>query len=87
MNGLWIPVKKEAPKFPCIACDNLGNYPFIPLGIVTIDDKYYDSKDFKFDIKEFLKGKETEIDGKKARILPREIVAWMPLPDPYKATQ
>ena len=79
----WIPVEKEPPKFPCIACDNLGNYPFIPLEIVTINNKYYDAKGFDFNKEKFLKGEEVVIDGEKAHILPREIIAWFPLPDPY----
>jgi len=90
-NGGWIPVKEKAAEFPCLACDSLGNPPFIPMGVVTFENgkgeiRCYEGKDYKFNgYEEFMKGKEiTLADGEKARILPQEIIAWLPLPEPYK---
>lgn len=90
-HGGWIPVKEKAAEFPCLACDSLGNPPFIPMGVVTFKKgkggiRCFESKDYKFNgYEEFMKGKEiTLADGEKARILPLEIIAWMPLPEPYR---
>ena len=79
----WIPVSEERAKFPCLACDKFSQI-FIPCGVVTINNRCYDGLDFMWDVKKFLRGKEGTIGGKKAYILPREIIAWMPLPEPYK---
>lgn len=79
----WITVSEEMAKFPCLACDKFSQI-FIPCGVVTINNRCYDGIDFIGDVKKFLRGKEGTIGGKKAYILPREITAWMPLPEPYK---
>lgn len=68
----WIPVSEETAKHPCLATDKFGQI-FIPVGIVTIDDKCYNDENFDFG--------EPEGYLKK---WPKEIVAWMPLPEPYK---
>jgi hypothetical protein len=79
----WIPVSEEMAKFPCLACDKFSQI-FIPCGVVTINNRCYDGIDFMGDVKKFLRGKEGTIGGKKAYILPREIIAWMPMPEPMK---
>ena len=79
----WITVSEEMAKFPCLACDKFSQI-FIPCGVVTINNRCYDGIDFMGDVKKFLRGKEGTIDGKKAYILPREIIAWMPMPEAYK---
>lgn len=78
----WIPVSEERAKFPCLACDKFSQI-FIPCGVVTINNRCYDGLDFMGDVKKFLRGKEGTIGDKKAYILPREIIAWIPLPEPY----
>ena len=78
----WIPVSEEMAKFPCLACDKFSQI-FIPCGVVTINNRCYDGLDFMGDVKKFLRGKEGTIGDKKAYILPREIIAWIPLPEPY----
>ena len=78
----WIPVSEEIAKFPCLACDKFSQI-FIPCGVVTINNRCYDGLAFMGDVKKFLRGKEGTIDDKKAYILPREIIAWIPLPEPY----
>lgn len=81
----WIPVSERVAEFPCLACD-IFEQIFIPCGIVVLDSRCYDGKDFAFDVEKFLRGKEIILcGGKKAYEKPREIVAWMPLPEPYKA--
>lgn len=79
----WITVSEEMAKFPCLACDKFSQI-FIPCGVVTINNRCYDGIDFMGDVKKFLRGKEETIGGKKAYILPREIIAWMPMPEAYK---
>lgn len=81
----WILTAKEKPDFECLACDKYGQI-FIPEGgIVTIEfggkTHCYDGINFDGNIVEFFKGKRIE-NG--IRILPREIIAWRPLPEPYK---
>ena len=83
-SNRWIPVSERIAKFPCLACD-IFEQIFIPTNIVMINNRCYDGKDFAFDVEKFLKGKEVILcDGEKAYELPREIIAWMPLPEPYK---
>ena len=67
----WIDVKEQPPIFPCLACDEFGNYPFVPMGIETVATK--EGTKYYFDINK--KNWTNE--------LPRQIVAWMPLPPPY----
>lgn len=81
----WIPVSERVAEFPCLACD-IFNQIFIPSGIVVLNNHCYEGKDFDFNVEKFLKGKEiTSCSGKKYYVKPREITAWMPLPQPYKA--
>ena len=79
----WIPVSERMPEIDdgkILGCDQFGQI-FIPTSIVKIEEKLYDAKDFKFDVNEFLKGRYI-VGG--IRMRPRIIVAWMPLPAPYK---
>ena len=79
----WIPVSERMPEFDegkILGCDQFGQI-FIPTSIIKIEEKLYDAKDFKFDVNEFLKGRYI-VGG--IRMRPRIIVAWMPLPEPYK---
>lgn len=77
----WIPVSERLPEIPCVACDKYDQM-FIPRGIVIINEKSYDGEMFEFSsVEKFLEGKDI---GNGMRILPREIIAWMPLPEPWK---
>lgn len=81
----WIPVNKKPAEYPCLACDKLAQI-FIPNGVVEINDHFYDGSFYEFDNEKFLQGHEIEtLSGIKGRVLPREIIAWMPLPEPYIA--
>ena len=80
----WIPVSEKKADFPCLAVDKFGQI-FIPQGIVTINNRCYDGAGFDFDVGKFMKGKEVIINGQKAYIEPTEVIAWQPLPKPYKA--
>ena len=80
----WIPVSEKKAHFPCLAVDKFGQI-FIPQDIVTINNRCYDGAGFDFDVGRFKKGKEVIINGRKAYIEPTEVIAWMPLPEPYKA--
>lgn len=81
----WIPVSERAAEFPCLACD-IFKQIFIPSQIVVLNNRCYDGKDFDFNVEKFLKGKEiTTYGGEKLYVKPREITAWMPLPEPYQS--
>lgn len=86
----WIPVENKRPTGPCVVCDSLGNV-FVPVGLLTIEtedsngnkrEATYDARNYDFNIEEFLKGVPVPYE-KNSRILPREIVAWIPLPAAY----
>lgn len=78
----WIKCEDMQAEIPCLACD-VYNQIFIPKAVIASNEKCYDAENYKIgdDIEEFLKGKEIE---KGLRLLPREIIAWMPLPSSYK---
>ena len=82
----WRPTAEKEPDVNCLACDKFGQI-FIPqCGIINITAgnkrKSFDCPaDFDVsDINAFFKGKEV---GNGMRILPKEILAWRPLPEPY----
>lgn len=78
----WIPVEEQPPVFPCLVCDAKGNQPSVPLGIVTITDEEHGEWHIDgrlWDTKIFFKGEWCSQTGYGNRI-----IAWMPLPDPYK---
>lgn len=76
--------KHMSGEFGILACDIYGQM-FIPYSLVFANDKCYDGENFRFDdVDKFLKGVSV---GRNIRVLPREIVAWMPLPEPYKGEQ
>ena len=78
----WIPCSEKGVEFPCLACDVFGQMFITKSGIVKVNGEYYDGDGFDLDdAEEFLKGKKI---GRSMRMLPRKIVAWMPLPEPYK---
>lgn len=80
----WIPVSERVADFPCLACDIFGQI-FIPSGLVVLNSRCYEGKDFAFNVEKFLRGKEVTLcGGEKVYLRPREIAAWMPLPEPYK---
>lgn len=80
----WIPVNERVAEFPCLACD-IFDQIFIPSGIVVLNSRCYEGKDFDFNVEKFLRGKEVIMcGGKKAYLRPREIAAWVPLPEPYR---
>ena len=84
--GRWIPVNEHEAMFPCLATDKFGQI-FIPISVVTIGNRCYDGQNFRFDVGDFLKGEEIEVDGETMYLAPREIVAWMPLPEPWKGVK
>jgi hypothetical protein len=82
----WRPTAEKEPDVNCLACDKFGQI-FIPqCGIINITAgnkrKSFDCPaDFDVsDINAFFNGKEV---GNGMRILPKEILAWRPLPEPY----
>ena len=78
----WIPVEEQPPAFPCLVCDANGNQPYVPLGIVTITDEEHGEWHIDgrlWDTKIFFKGEWCSQLGYCNRI-----IAWMPLPTPYK---
>lgn len=76
----WIPCNELFPVTKCLACDKFGQVVIVS-SVVCINGVYYDAENFEFNKDLFLKGKMV---GKNLRIIPREIIAWMPLPEPYK---
>lgn len=87
LNGLppadrWIPCSEKEAEYPCLACDVFGQIFITNNGIVKINGECYDGTGFDFsNAEEFLKGIKV---GNSMRMLPRKIVAWSPLPEPYK---
>lgn len=78
----WIPCREKDAEYPCLACDVFGQIFITDGGIVKINGECYDGTGFDFsNADEFLKGKKV---GNVMRMLPRKIVAWLPMPDPYK---
>lgn len=78
----WIPCSEKGAEYPCLACDVFGQIFITDGGIVKINGECYDGTGFDFsNAEEFLKGIKV---GNAMRMLPRKIVAWMPLPEPYK---
>lgn len=79
----WVPVSERLAEYPCIVTDAHGNQPFIPMGIVTVEDKEHG----KWQIDGRLVDQpKAFIDGKAGNLFTWEnrILAWMPLPEPYK---
>lgn len=76
----WIPCSEQPAEPNSLACDKFGQV-FITLTVVDINGKCYDGTEFAFNVEEFLKGK---LIGDGVRVLPTEIIARMPLPEPYK---
>lgn len=76
----WIPCSEQPAEPNSLACDKFGQV-FITLTVVDINGKCYDGTEVAFNVEEFLKGK---LIGDGVRVLPTEIIAWMPLPEPYK---
>lgn len=78
----WIPCSEKEAEYPCLACDVFGQIFITNNGIVRINGECYDGTGFDFsNAEEFLKGIKV---GNSMRMLPRKIVAWSPLPEPYK---
>lgn len=78
----WIPCSEKGAEYPCLACDVFGQIFITDGGIVKINGECYDGTGFDFsNAEEFLKGIKV---GNAMRMLPRKIVAWMPLPEPYR---
>lgn len=71
----WISVKEATAEFPCIARDKFKQV-FIPTGVLTVNGECYDAKGFHMNFEEFFKG---ELTGNGFRILPRQIIEWIPL--------
>lgn len=77
----WIPCSERRAEPNCLACDKFGQV-FIARTIVSVNDDCYDGSDFEFgSVDEFFRGKKV---GRGIRIIPTKIIAWMPLPEPYK---
>ena len=78
----WIPCSEKDAEYPCLACDVFGQIFITDGGIVKINGECYDGTGFDFsNADEFLKGIKV---GNAMRMLPRKIVAWLPLPEPYR---
>ena len=78
----WIPCSEKEAEYPCLACDVFGQIFITNNGIVRINGECYDGTGFDFsNAEEFLKGIKV---GNSMRMLPRKIVAWSPLPEPYR---
>ena len=79
----WIPVEEQPPVFPCLVCDANGNQPSVPMGIVTITDEEHGEWHIDGRLwdspKVFVYG---EWGGQLC--YGNRIIAWMPLPTPYK---
>ena len=96
-NGEWIPCREREPHgLSFVALDEFNNYPWVCNSLFTWKDKdgvkhFYDTKGYEDiilqgDVKAFLRGKKTQtVGGMTIYVRPPEIVAWMPLPEPYKA--
>ena len=81
----WIPCSEKEAEYPCLACDVFGQIFITNNGIVRINGECYDGTGFDFsNAEEFLKGIKV---GNSMRMLPRKIVAWSPLPEPYKEVE
>ena len=79
----WIPVEEQPPEFPCLVCDANGNQPSVPLGIVTITDEEHG--EWHIDGR-LWDSPKVFVDGEWGSQLGygNRIIAWMPLPTPYK---
>lgn len=77
----WIPCSERLPEVPCLVSDANNNFPYVPAGIITLEDKEHGK--WAIDGKWF---ERMMLDGKEADMLiySNRIVAWMPLPEPYK---
>lgn len=91
-TGHWILSSEKMPENQSIVvCDAYNNKPWIPRGILITETengkkKLYDAATYNGNLKAFLKGKElTSFSGNTFYLPPREIIAWMPLPESYKA--
>jgi hypothetical protein len=95
-TGRWIPVSERLPEHSSIlASDKYENSPWVCNSFVCLTFEngivhIYETEDgtehlINGDIKSFLKGKKiTSSSGQNYWLPPREIIAWMPLPQPYK---
>ena len=77
----WIPCSERLPEIPCLVSDANHNTPYVLTSVITLEDKEHG--------KWAIDGRwleRTMVDGKKADMLiyHNRIVAWMPLPEPYK---
>lgn len=88
-NSKWVPVTDKGAENGSIVCDTLGNV-FIADKVVVVGTgkgtfHYYDGKDYHGDLETFLKGEKiTTSMGSEYYIRPAEIIAWMPIPEPYR---
>lgn len=78
----WIPCSERLPEFPCLVSDANGNMPYVPTGIVTVESK--DKGTWAIDASRI--DPVQTLNGRTANLFVygNRIVAWMPLPDPYK---
>lgn len=67
----WIPCSERLPEFPFISCDAHGNI-HIPQGIFTFEDS------------RGIWCIDDVYDDKRTLHYGNRIIAWMPLPTPYK---
>lgn len=88
-NTDWIPVDKKPPEINCLAIDKFEQI-FILKSLVSTTsdgkDRYYDGEGFSFTngVETFLKGEEIYPGF---YVLPKEVIAWMPLPKTYKESE
>ena len=77
----WIPCSERLPEIPCLVSDANHNTPYVLTSVITLEDKEHG--------KWAIDGRwleRTMVGEKKADMLVyhNRIVAWMPLPEPYK---
>lgn len=77
----WIPCSERRPESKCLACDESGEL-FIPHNMFFTEHECYEAIDLHVD--KSLYSKFDYIPRGGIYVVPRKIVAWMPLPEPYK---
>lgn len=72
----WIRVEDQKPELPCLVYDAMKNPPYIPMGLITIQD---DQGTWIIDssLADIKTGKLKPVLG-----YPNRITHWMPLPLP-----
>lgn len=81
LQSEWIPVEEKEPEWPCLICDANGNGPYKPDGLVSVVIKKHGRCFFDVEWWRQAPSPQGNVDF---LIYQNRIVAWMPLPKPYK---